>query len=160
MNRSPLARRLFAAAPFVVAIAMAGCITPYRMDVQQGNVVTQEMVNQLRPGMTKSQVRFVLGTPLVTDPFHPDRWDYFYSMLRGRGENPERRHLTVIFRNDRLVRIEGDIAAPALEREIADTGPGGGGTQAGRPSETPSGSSVPLAPSERAEFHATSSRPL
>ena len=99
----------------VVAIAiaalLAGCISIYRMDVAQGNIVTPEMVSQLRPGMTRSQVRFVLGTPLVTDPFHPDRWDYFYSLHKGSDKHPDTRRLTVIFKEDELLQIEGDIAA-------------------------------------------------
>ena len=53
-------------------------VTPYKIEIQQGNFVSQDMVSQLKPGMTKEQVRFVLGTPLVTDIFHPDRWDYLY----------------------------------------------------------------------------------
>lgn len=78
------------------------------MDVQQGNVVTQEMASKLKPGMSREQVRFVLGTPLVVDPFHADRWDYVYR-LEKRGELVEERKLTVIFEDDRLKRVEGDV---------------------------------------------------
>lgn len=78
------------------------------MDVQQGNYVSQEMVSKLRPGMTRDQVRFVLGTPLVTDPFHTDRWDYVYRMEK-RGNLKEQRKLTVVFDADKLVRVEGDV---------------------------------------------------
>jgi outer membrane protein assembly factor BamE len=89
---------------------LAGCISIYRMDVAQGNIVTPEMVSQLRAGMTRSQVRFVLGTPLVSDPFHPDRWDYFYSLHKGTDKSPDTRRLTVIFQDDELLKLEGDLA--------------------------------------------------
>jgi outer membrane protein assembly factor BamE len=98
---------------FIVATFLGGCITTYRVDIAQGNIVAQEMVDQLRPGMTRSQVRFVLGTPLVTDSFHPDRWDYFYSLRKGTDAKPETRNLTVIFKNDVLLSVEGDFAVKA-----------------------------------------------
>ena len=85
-----------------------GPLAPYRIDVQQGNVVTQEMIAKVQPGMTRSQVRFALGTPLVTDVFHPDRWDYVYQ-YRKAGELTEQRRIVVVFKDDRLVRIEGDV---------------------------------------------------
>lgn len=67
-------------------------IKTYKMDVQQGNVITPKMMLQLKPAMTKSQVRFILGTPLLADTFHRDRWDYFYEMNRG-GKVIERRRV-------------------------------------------------------------------
>jgi len=83
-------------------------VTPYRMVIQQGNFISQEMVAQLKPGMTKEQVRFVLGTPLVTDIFHADRWDYvFYREVKG-GKR-EQRNLSVIFEKERLARVIGDL---------------------------------------------------
>ena len=102
--------------PAAVLCLLAGCISPYRMAVPQGNVVTRDMMEQLRPGMTRNEVRYVLGTPLVTDPFHPDRWDYFYSLRKGAeakwGRHTESaletKHLTVIFEKDRVLRIESD----------------------------------------------------
>jgi len=85
-------------------------ISPYRIDVRQGNFVTQEMVSQLRPGMTPDQVRFVLGTPLVTDVFHADRWDYIYRFKPGKGDVVQR-VMTVYFKNGRLDRVAGDVVA-------------------------------------------------
>ena len=80
----------------------------YRPAIQQGNVVTQDQVNELQPGMTKRQVRYVLGSPMLTDVFHADRWDYAYTA--GTGSRPEEiRRVTVIFESDRLVRIAGDL---------------------------------------------------
>ena len=103
----------------LAALLLAGCskmpsiptpITPYKIDIQQGNVVTQEMVDKLRPGMTQSQVRFILGTPLVVDTFHKDRWDYVYRFERG-GNLVEHRRLIVVFEDDKLARLEGDVVA-------------------------------------------------
>ena len=91
----------------------SGCgFEPYKMDIQQGNVVTQEMVSKLRPGMTRSQVTFVLGTPLVADPFRPERWEYFYEFIH-RGDVKDMRRLTLVFENDRLKTIAGDVTTPA-----------------------------------------------
>jgi outer membrane protein assembly factor BamE len=78
------------------------------MDVAQGNEVTQEMVDQLRPGMTQSQVRYVMGTPLLTDTFNQNRWDYIYQMVE-EDERTDKRRVTLYFENNRLVRLEGDL---------------------------------------------------
>lgn len=85
-------------------------LTPYKIDVRQGNMVTQEMVAQLKPGLNRDQVRFILGTPLVTDMFHADRWDYIYRFQPGRGE-AQQRVLTVHFQDNVLVRVAGDVVA-------------------------------------------------
>lgn len=82
-------------------------ITPYKMDIQQGNVVTPEMIAKLQLGMTRSQVRFALGTPLVVDPFRNDRWDYVYLYMKA-GEVTEKRLYKVRFSEDKLARVEGD----------------------------------------------------
>ncbi len=79
----------------------------YKINIQQGIVVTQEMADQLKPGMTRDQVKFVLGTPLLSDPFHANRWDYPFRFQPGRGRTEERR-FTVYFENDRLLRFDGD----------------------------------------------------
>ena len=100
----------------VAAALVAGCgyvpripgVTPYRIEIQQGNYLSQEMVSQLKPGMTKEQVRFILGTPLVTDIFHSDRWDYVYWRETPAGAR-ERRSLTVLFENGALARVDGDM---------------------------------------------------
>jgi outer membrane protein assembly factor BamE len=94
------------------------------MDVQQGNVITQEMVDQLKPGMTRSQVRFVLGTPLVSDPFHPERWDYIYHFRKGGAPEADARRLTVIFQDDSLARIVGDVAVKSGTEPPLATPPG------------------------------------
>jgi len=83
-------------------------VTPYRMVIQQGNFISQEMVAQLKPGMTKEQVRFILGTPLVTDIFHADRWDYVFYRELPNGKR-EQRNLSVVFEKDKLARVLGDL---------------------------------------------------
>ena len=90
-------------------------LKPYRINVQQGNALTQDMVAKLKPGMTRSQVRFVLGTPVVQDAFHANRWDYVYLYTEGHKETRSRR-LTVIFEDDKLQRLEGDVVGrPAAD---------------------------------------------
>ncbi len=93
-------------------------ITPYKIDIQQGNVVTQEMVAKLKPGMTKAQVRFILGTPLIADAFHANRWDYVYRYQKA-GKLMEERKLALFFDQDLLQRVEGDVVAanPATEEK-------------------------------------------
>ncbi|MGB7213776.1 MAG: outer membrane protein assembly factor BamE [Gammaproteobacteria bacterium] len=103
------ARALFAACvgALVVGLVLSGCA--YRMDIQQGNIVEQEAIDQVREGMTRSQVQFLLGTPMISDPFHADRWDYPYYFVRGRRGEPRRRWFIVYFENDRVARIEHRI---------------------------------------------------
>jgi outer membrane protein assembly factor BamE len=84
-------------------------------DIQQGNIVTPEMVAELKPGMSKRQVRFVLGTPLLVDVFHQERWDYPFTMKR-RNEPIEIKQFSVYFTGDELARYEGAIA-PAADPE-------------------------------------------
>lgn len=89
-------------------------LTPYKIEIQQGNYVTQEMVSQLKAGMTKEQVRSILGTPLLTDVFHANRWDYVYTREAADGKR-EQRKIAVFFTDDKLTRVDGDVvpAQPA-----------------------------------------------
>jgi outer membrane protein assembly factor BamE len=82
-------------------------LTPYKVEVVQGNFVSREQVEALKPGMSREQVRRVLGTPLVTSLFHADRWDYVFTLKR-QGVAPQQRRLTVFFKEDALERFEGD----------------------------------------------------
>jgi outer membrane protein assembly factor BamE len=79
----------------------------YRIDVEQGNIITQETVDQLKPGLSRRQVRYILGTPLVEDPFNRDRWDYAYVKRNGLDILAEA-HVTVFFEGDSLVDVQGD----------------------------------------------------
>ena len=81
----------------------------YKINVEQGNVVTEEMVEQLRPGLNRRQVRYIMGTPLIEDSFHSDRWDYRY-LLRNGNQTIAETQLTLWFEDDELVRAEGPAA--------------------------------------------------
>ena len=120
-DATPNARAItLVAALLSVALLTGGCSTAklpgvYRLDIQQGNVITPEMLAQLELGMDRRKVRFILGTPLLTDTFNQDRWDYLYS-LEAAGSDRVQRHVTLFFENDQLVRIEGDLeGAPIPE---------------------------------------------
>ena len=89
-------------------LSLPGCL--YHIDVQQGNVIEQDALDQVEVGMTRSQVQFLLGTPMVADSFHRDRWDYAYYLRHGRKREPDRRWLVVHFSNDRVAKIERDLA--------------------------------------------------
>lgn len=90
-------------------------INEYKIDVQQGNVLTQDMVAQLKPGQTRDQVRFVLGTPLINDIFHQQRWDYVYRYENGKTGQIETRKLSVFFNAEgRLERVGGDVDAATV----------------------------------------------
>lgn len=82
-----------------------GIFTPYKINIQQGNFISQDMAAKLRPGMTKEQVRFVLGTPLLTDLFHADRWDYLFRLQKPNGELTANR-VAVFFKDNRVERID------------------------------------------------------
>ena len=91
----------------------------YKINVEQGNIITQEMVDQLKPGMSRRQVRFILGTPLVEDSFNQDRWDYTYITRNGPNVSAEQQ-LTVHFDGDSLTRFTGTLT-PGTDGEDADS---------------------------------------
>jgi outer membrane protein assembly factor BamE len=86
----------------------------YRLKIDQGNIITQEMVDQLKPGMSRDQVKFVMGSPLIVDPFHQDRWDYVYTLRDAKGKST-RQGLTVLFANDTLSGLSGDFMPHGAE---------------------------------------------
>jgi outer membrane protein assembly factor BamE len=123
---SPRRVRIVLAAAAAVAL-LAGCgsfdgasqriassFTPYRVEVVQGNFISREQVEALQKGMTREQVRSVLGTPLVTSVFHDARWDYVFT-LRRQGVQPQQRRLTVYFQGEALDRFEGDTMPSEAE---------------------------------------------
>ncbi len=111
-----------------LAWALAGCSTPwfkpYRVEIQQGNFVSSEMVALLKPGMTRDQVRFTLGSPMVTPLFRANQWDYVFYQRRTTGDVVERR-LTLTFENDRLARWQGDDMPSELPKTATDTNANG-----------------------------------
>jgi outer membrane protein assembly factor BamE len=119
--------RTWARLPSVCAVALAlvaptlgGCV--YRMNIQQGNYLEGKTVDQLQVGMTRSQVRYLLGTPMVPAVFDKDRWDYVYYFKRGRLRKPEERHLIVLFKEDKVTRFERDNV-PNSAPQAPDQGP-------------------------------------
>lgn len=127
------------------SITLSGCgFIPgvYKIDVQQGNVVTQDMVDQLRPGMTQRQVRFIMGTPLLQDTFHPDRWDYLYSMKSGR-QDREQERISLNFEDNKLVGLSGDfVPGTSTDEEIMS------GQQSNSPESYPVDLGAPLGTGE------------
>jgi outer membrane protein assembly factor BamE len=111
---------------FMLAVA-SGCV--YRQNIQQGNFLEGRTVNQLQVGMTRSQVRYLLGTPMVPDAFDKERWDYLYYFKKGRWKRPEERHLIVFFKEDKVEKFE--------RTNIPDKAPQG-------PDEGPSVSKFPV----------------
>ncbi|MBE0620456.1 MAG: outer membrane protein assembly factor BamE [Burkholderiales bacterium] len=119
------------ALPAMAALLLASCgsgglpipdLKPYRIEIQQGNFVSQEMVSQLKPGMSKDQVRFVLGTPLITDTFHADRWDYVFRRQRANSRELEQRKIAVFFEDGKLKRVDGDVKpAAGADNSAANT---------------------------------------
>lgn len=106
----------------LAAATIAGCGF-FRVEIQQGNFITQEQVEQLEPGMNKREVRYVMGTPLVVDPFHEKRrWDYVYSYSPDLGSEFERRRITLFFDGDTLTRIDGDLEGTELAEVHQETG--------------------------------------
>ena len=88
--------------------ALSGVPLMYRQDIQQGNIVTQEMINKLHPGMARRQVKYIMGTPILVDVFHQDRWDYYFSMKKGSEARTQER-ISLYFKDNKLDRIEGDF---------------------------------------------------
>lgn len=87
--------------------SIGNLVTPYKIDIQQGNVVTREQAQALQPGMSRLQVRDILGSPLLTSVFHADRWDYVFTFQR-QGQPPQQRKLAVFFKGEVMERFEGD----------------------------------------------------
>ena len=95
-----------------VSLMVSSC-SIHQIDIQQGNVITPELLAEVKPGMDKKQVTFILGTPLITDTFHHNRWDYIYLFQPHRGKK-ERYHVSLFFDDDKLIRIENDIPPPPV----------------------------------------------
>ena len=113
---------------FIISVLLTSCsgdpvVTHfpgiYRIDIQQGNIVTQETVNQLTPGMPIRQVHFIMGTPLITDTFHRNRWDYFFTNQKGN-EKMTKSHIAIFFEDGKLARVEGDYR-PLPVNKVAST---------------------------------------
>jgi len=91
----------------LAALVLTACV--YRIDIQQGNLLNDDDIAQVEVGMSRSQVQFLLGTPMIADSFHRDRWDYAYYLRRGRSPDVEQRWLVVYFDSDRVTKVERDV---------------------------------------------------
>jgi len=108
--------------PGVITLLLAGCSGIYHMDVQQGNLINESQLEQLKTGMNKRQVQYLLGAPLVTDPFHKQRWDYFYSFRKGGASKTTQQRLTLYFKDQNLQKIErNEDADKVIETPIKTT---------------------------------------
>jgi outer membrane protein assembly factor BamE len=106
---------------FVLCLAAgvlaSGCV--YRINIQQGNFLDQSAVEQVKPGMTRSQVRYLLGTPMVADPFEKERWDYIYYLKKGRSAHVDSRRVTVYFDGDKVAKLDKPSAAEAAAQDAS-----------------------------------------
>jgi outer membrane protein assembly factor BamE len=91
----------------------------HKVEIQQGNIINQKMINKLEPGMSKRQVRFIMGSPMISDTFHAERWDYLYRFHKSGHAPTETKRVSLHFDNDQLVRIEGDIRPLPVEDDVA-----------------------------------------
>jgi outer membrane protein assembly factor BamE len=96
-------KKLALLALLAALLALAGCV--YRLNISQGNLIKQDDLDQVELGMTRSQVRFLLGTPLIDDPFHADRWDYVYYLKLGRDDAGFKRWVSIFFEDDKVSEI-------------------------------------------------------
>ena len=96
-----------------------GCGCVYRINIQQGNFLDQAAVEQVKPGMTRSQVRYLLGTPMVSDPFNKERWDYIYYLKKGRSRHVDSRRVTVYFESDKVAKLDKPTAAEAAVQDAS-----------------------------------------
>ena len=99
----------------IVTLLLSACIRPYQPDVQQGNIINNNDLKQIEYGMSKQEVLFILGTPLVIDPFNEQRWDYYYSNKNQRTQETNTRLITATFDGDSLASLQGDASLSTLE---------------------------------------------
>jgi outer membrane protein assembly factor BamE len=118
-----LLRAAFLTSLLAALLASGGCV--YRINVQQGNFLDAKAVDQLAPGMPRSQVRLLLGTPMSSSAFDSDRWDYVYYFKQGRHRKIERRKVTVFFEGDKVSRIERPQGDDKNKDRVADSKPSG-----------------------------------
>ena len=116
MHRS-LRKPLFLAVALGILVGSSGCV--YRANISQGNIVEEEDLDQVEVGMTRNQVRYLLGTPVVNDVFRDDRWDYIYYYRPGRSKNIERRWLIVWFDGNVVSKVDRDVP---INEPVANTG--------------------------------------
>lgn len=126
LSRSRISRTFIA----TVSLTLASCSTVfsylpiYTLEIQQGNIVDQNMVDQLRPGMNKRQVLYIMGSPMLVDAFHKNRWDYIYSDKPKEDEDKVQKEISLFFENDQIVGVRGDMkpsAVPVIKPSLETT---------------------------------------
>jgi outer membrane protein assembly factor BamE len=100
-----------------LGVLASGCV--YRINIQQGNFLDQSAVEQVKAGMTRSQVRYLLGTPMVADSFNKERWDYIYYLKKGRNSHVDSRRVTVYFDGDKVAKLDKPTAAEAAAQDAS-----------------------------------------
>jgi outer membrane protein assembly factor BamE len=100
-----------------LSLAVSGCV--YRINIQQGNFLNQSAVDTVKQGMTRSQVRYLLGTPMVADSFNKERWDYIYYLKKGRSRHVDSRRVTVYFEGDKVAKLDKPTAAEAAAQDAS-----------------------------------------
>ena len=123
--KSPVrnARRASHIAVAAAGLVLVACISPYRIEIQQGNYISRDAMSQVKPGMTKDQVRAIIGTPLINDIFHADRWDYIFTRSAVNRTNVETRKATLLFKGDILNSIEADVMPPEPAKIVPEAAP-------------------------------------
>ena len=119
-------RTLSKASLAALCLVIAGCFSSYRVEIQQGNVISAEQIEKLIPGTPRDEVRFILGTPLIEDPFHAQRWDYFYSLDPAKGEKVTQYRLSIWFEDEKIARtlVEGAGLPGAIQPDLEEDSPG------------------------------------
>ena len=109
-----------------LCLIITGCFSSYRVEIQQGNVISAEQIEKLIPGTPRDEVRFILGTPLIEDPFHAQRWDYFYSLDPAKGEKVTQYRLSIWFEDEKIARtlVEGAGLPGAIQPDLEEDSPG------------------------------------
>jgi len=124
--RTSFRRTLLFASLTVLCLIITGCFSSYRVEIQQGNVISAEQIEKLTPGTPRDEVRFILGTPLIEDPFHAQRWDYFYSLDPAKGEKVTQYRLSIWFEDEKIARtlVEGAGLPGAIQPDLEEDSPG------------------------------------
>lgn len=104
----------------VATLLTTGCVRVYKIDVQQGNDLSERQLEGLDVGMDRQQVRALLGTPLIDDPFRQDRWDYFYALREGNSKDTTRRRMSLYFEGETLARIDGGLETETVRQKPVD----------------------------------------
>jgi outer membrane protein assembly factor BamE len=111
--------KIFRSMSISAALCLLACACVYRINIQQGNFLDQVAVEQVKPGMTRSQVRYLLGTPMVADSFNKERWDYIYYLKKGRSRHVDSRRVTVYFDGEKVARLDKPSAAVAAQQDAS-----------------------------------------